>query len=208
VDCIAIKLAPICVLGIVLCHGGDTSRQEQDEIEKASDALWQLLLGMLDKATLTLGDNRRVDLSQTMIFLTSNLGGRKITEMMTDRIGFVQPGRKPDDGLNGKLERTALGAARRRFAPEFMNRLDKVVVFQSLQPMHLEQILEIELVIVQKRIMDTAREKFLFRVTPPARDFLLREGTDLKYGARHLKRPRCWCCWRQECGGAFDRHCT
>jgi ATP-dependent Clp protease ATP-binding subunit ClpA len=107
----------------VLCHGGDTSRQEQDEIEKASDALWQLLLGMLDKATLTLGDNRRVDLSQTMIFLTSNLGGRKITEMMTDRIGFVQPGRKPDDGLNGKLERTALGAARRRFAPEFMTPL-------------------------------------------------------------------------------------
>jgi ATP-dependent Clp protease ATP-binding subunit ClpB len=159
-----------------------------DEIEKASDALWQLLLGMLDKATLTLGDNRRVDLSQTMIFLTSNLGGREITEMMTSKIGFVQPGRKPDDVLDGKVERTALGAARRRFSPEFMNRLDKVVVFQSLRPTHLEQILEIELVMVQKRVMDTAREKFLFRVTPAARAFLLCEGTDLKYGARHLKR--------------------
>ncbi len=159
-----------------------------DEIEKASDTLWQLLLGMLDKATLTLGDNRRVDLSQTMIFLTSNLGGREITEMMTDRIGFVQPGRKTDDELNGKLERTAVGAARRKFSPEFMNRLDKVVVFQSLRPTHLERILEIELVMVQKRIMETAREKFLFRVTPAARAFLLREGTDLKYGARHLKR--------------------
>src|SRR6266446_4097902 len=53
-----------------------------DEIEKASDALWQLLLGMLDKATLTLGDNRRVDLSQTVIYLTSNLGGGEITELM------------------------------------------------------------------------------------------------------------------------------
>jgi ATP-dependent Clp protease ATP-binding subunit ClpB len=62
-----------------------------DEIEKASDALWQLLLGILDKATLTLGDNRRVDLSQTMIFLTSNLGGGEITELMTGGMGFVQP---------------------------------------------------------------------------------------------------------------------
>src|SRR5450755_1514247 len=96
-----------------------------DEIEKASDALWQLLLGMLDKATLTLGDNRRVDLSQTVIFLTSNLGGREITEMMTDRIGFMRPGRKSDDVLDVKVERTAVGAARRKFSPEFMNRLDK-----------------------------------------------------------------------------------
>jgi ATP-dependent Clp protease ATP-binding subunit ClpB len=159
-----------------------------DEIEKASDALWQLLLGMLDKATLTLGDNRRVDLSQTMIFLTSNLGGREITEMMTGKIGFMQPERKPDAVLDGKLERTALGAARRKFSPEFMNRLDKVVVFQSLRSTHLEQILQIELAMVQKRVMDTAREKFLFRVTPGAQGFLLREGTDLKYGARHLKR--------------------
>src|SRR6201988_236970 len=62
-----------------------------DEIEKASDALWQLLLGMLDKATLTLGDNRRVDLSQTVIFLTSNLGGGEITELMQGGMGFIQP---------------------------------------------------------------------------------------------------------------------
>ncbi|MGB7023104.1 MAG: AAA family ATPase [Candidatus Acidiferrales bacterium] len=60
-----------------------------DEIEKASDALWQLLLGILDKATLTLGDNRRVDLSQTMIILTSNLGGSERTELMTGKLGFA-----------------------------------------------------------------------------------------------------------------------
>src|SRR5471032_2914454 len=94
-----------------------------DEIEKASDALWQLLLGILDKATLTLGDNRRVDLSQTMIFLTSNLGGTEITEMMSDRIGFAHAGRKPADVPDVKMERTAVGAARRKFSPEFMNRL-------------------------------------------------------------------------------------
>jgi ATP-dependent Clp protease ATP-binding subunit ClpB len=159
-----------------------------DEIEKASDALWQLLLGMLDKATLTLGDNRRVDLSQTVIFLTSNLGGGEITELMTGGMGFVQPEHRPADALDGKVERTAEGAARRKFSPEFMNRLDKVVVFHPLRPQQLEQILEIELGSVQRRVLDTARGQFLFRVTPAARAFLLREGTDLKYGARHLKR--------------------
>ena len=159
-----------------------------DEIEKASDALWQLLLGMLDKATLTLGDNRRVDLSQTMIFLTSNLGGGEITELMNGGMGFVQPADKPADKLDGKVERTAQEAARRKFSPEFMNRLDKVVVFHPLRPVQLEQILDIELAMVQRRVLDTARGQFLFRVTPAARTFLLQEGTDLKYGARHLKR--------------------
>ena len=159
-----------------------------DEIEKASDSLWQLLLGMLDKATLTLGDNRRVDLSQVVIFMTSNLGGGEITELMSGGMGFVQPVDKPADTLDCKVTRTAQEAARRKFSPEFMNRLDKVVVFHPLRPVQLEQILEIELSMVQRRVLDTARGQFLFRVTPAARNFLLREGTDLKYGARHLKR--------------------
>jgi len=160
-----------------------------DEIEKASDALWQLLLGILDKATLTLGDNRRVDLSQTMIFMTSNLGGGEITELMTGGMGFapaVSPESKPR--LDEKVERTAAEAAKRKFAPEFMNRIDKIVVFHPLRSEQLEQILEIELGMVQQRVLETARGRFLFRVTPAAREFLLREGTDLKYGARHLKR--------------------
>jgi len=160
-----------------------------DEIEKASDALWQLLLGILDKATLTLGDNRRVDLSQTMIFMTSNLGGGEITELMTGGLGFA-PLLRPETqtGLDQKVERTAAEAAKRKFAPEFMNRIDKVVVFHPLRSEQLEQILEIELGMVQQRVLETAKGRFLFRVTQPARDFLLREGTDLKYGARHLKR--------------------
>jgi len=159
-----------------------------DEIEKASDALWQLLLGILDKATLTLGDNRRVDLSQTLIFMTSNLGGSEITEFMEGGIGFA-PGAhaKSRSQLDDKVERTAIEAARRKFAPEFMNRIDKVVVFRPLRSQQLEQILEIELGMVQQRLLETNRP-FLFRVKPAAREFLLREGTDLKYGARHLKR--------------------
>ncbi|HWZ96431.1 MAG TPA: AAA family ATPase [Candidatus Dormibacteraeota bacterium] len=159
-----------------------------DEIEKASDALWQLLLGMLDKATLTLGDNRRVDLSQTVIFLTSNLGGGEITELMSGGMGFIQPKDKPTADLDEKVERTAVEAARRKFSPEFMNRLDKVVVFHPLQRTQLEEVLEIELGQVQQRVLETARGQFLFRVTNAARDFLLQEGTDQRYGARHLKR--------------------
>lgn len=160
-----------------------------DEIEKASDSLWQLLLGILDKATLTLGDNRRVDLSQTMIFMTSNLGAGEITELMTGGLGFA-PQQRPETqaGLDEKVERTASEAAKRKFAPEFMNRIDKVVVFHALRPEQLESILDIELGMVQRRVLETARGRFLFGVTPPARQFLLKEGTDMKYGARHLKR--------------------
>jgi ATP-dependent Clp protease ATP-binding subunit ClpA len=160
-----------------------------DEIEKASDALWQLLLGILDKATLTLGDNRRVDLSQTMIFMTSNLGSGEISELMTGGMGFapiVPADLKPR--LDEKVEKSATEAAKRKFAPEFMNRIDKTVVFHPLRSEQLEQILEIELGMVQQRVLETAKGRFLFRVTQPAKNFLLREGTDLKYGARHLKR--------------------
>jgi ATP-dependent Clp protease ATP-binding subunit ClpA len=159
-----------------------------DEIEKASDALWQLLLGMLDKATLTLGDNRRVDLSQTVIFLTSNLGGGEITELMQGGMGFVRPSEKPAAGFDEKIERTAIEAARRKFSPEFMNRLDKVVVFHPLRREQLEKVLEIELGQVQQRVLETAKGQFLFRVTDTGREFLLQEGTDQRYGARHLKR--------------------
>jgi ATP-dependent Clp protease ATP-binding subunit ClpA len=159
-----------------------------DEIEKASDSLWQLLLGILDKATLTLGDNRRVDLSQTMIFLTSNLGGGEMMELMTGGLGFVQPRDKTEDRLDHKIERTGQEAAKKKFSPEFMNRLDKVVVFRPLREEQLNQILDIELGMVQQRVLGGRRGQFLFRVTDPVRRFLLREGTDIKYGARHLKR--------------------
>src|SRR5881227_1821377 len=106
-----------------------------DEIEKASDALWHLLLGILDKATLTLGDNRRVDFSKCMVVLTSNLGARDMAELITGGIGFA-PGKgvkHPDSEVDQKIYRTAVEAARRKFSPEFMNRIDKVVVFRSLK---------------------------------------------------------------------------
>jgi ATP-dependent Clp protease ATP-binding subunit ClpB len=167
-----------------------------DEIEKASDALWQLLLGILDKATLTLGDNRRVDLSQALIFMTSNLGGVEITELTGGGLGFVQPENRLADELDTKVDRTAREAARRKFSPEFINRLDKIVVFRTLQPEQLEKVLDIELRRLQERVLGVAAaasggsggRPFVFNVTPEARHYLLREGTDVRYGARHLKR--------------------
>jgi ATP-dependent Clp protease ATP-binding subunit ClpA len=162
-----------------------------DEIEKASDALWQLLLGILDKATLTLGDNRRVDLSACLIVLTSNLGAGEMHDLMDGGLGFAKS-RKPDQvdtRLDDKITRTAQEAARRKFSPEFMNRIDKIVVFKTLRPEHLEQILEIELGMVQQRILQaTGNNQFVFSCTQKVKRFLLDEGTDPKYGARHLKR--------------------
>ncbi len=123
-----------------------------DEIEKASDALWQLLLGVLDKATLTQGDNRRVDFSRSMIFLTSNLGAQEMARLMTGGMGFsAQPG-QTDDELDAKLYRVATEAARRKFSPEFMNRIDETIVFRPLGREELEQVLDIELARVQERI--------------------------------------------------------
>src|SRR6195256_398716 len=161
-----------------------------DEIEKASDALWQLLLGILDKATLTLGDNRRVDFSKCMVIMTSNLGAREMSELISGGIGFA-PGKgvkNPDNEVDQKIYRTAVEAARRKFSPEFMNRIDKVVVFRSLKEHHLRQILDLELQAVQDRIMASAGTKFVFQCSDTAKDMLLREGLDFKYGARHLKR--------------------
>ncbi|MGC2695559.1 MAG: AAA family ATPase [Candidatus Angelobacter sp.] len=162
-----------------------------DEIEKASDALWQLLLGILDKATLTLGDNRRVDLSQCLIVMTSNLGAHEMDDLMTGGLGFGNTQRQGhmDAALDDKITRTAQDAARRKFSPEFMNRIDKIVVFKTLKGEHLEQILEIELGMVQQRILQaTGNSQFVFSCTAPVKAFLLQEGTDPKYGARHLKR--------------------
>src|ERR1700745_2148729 len=160
-----------------------------DEIEKASDALWQLLLGILDKATLTLGDNRRVDLSQCIIIMTSNLGAGEMSNLVVGGMGFAQKPTEVDATFDEKIDRTATEAARRKFTPEFMNRIDKTVVFKTLRSEHLQQILEIELGMVQQRIlMASAANQFLFSCTQKVKNFLLHEGTDPKYGARHLKR--------------------
>jgi ATP-dependent Clp protease ATP-binding subunit ClpB len=167
-----------------------------DEIEKASDALWNLLLGILDKATLTLGDNRKVDFSRAMIFMTSNLGASEMSALMSPKLGFHVGAAQAklaagevEEGMSDKLARSGLEAARRKFTPEFMNRLDKVVTFQPLGSRELKKILDIELNLVQQRIFNTSPERaFVFTLSDTSKEFLLEQGTDMKYGARHLKR--------------------
>jgi ATP-dependent Clp protease ATP-binding subunit ClpA len=167
-----------------------------DEIEKASDALWNLLLGILDKATLTLGDNRKVDFARALIFMTSNLGAAEMSALMNPKLGFMAGAARAkmatgtvDQGIGEKMARSGIEAARRKFTPEFMNRLDKVVTFQPLGTEQLKRVLDIELNLVQQRIFNTSSDRaFVFTLSDQSKDFLLTEGTDLKYGARHLKR--------------------
>jgi len=162
-----------------------------DEIEKASDALWNLLLGILDKGVLTLGDNRKVDFSSSMIFLTSNLGAGEMCALSGPQLGFSPASKDAgsQDGREAKLSRIGAAAARRKFTPEFINRLDKIVVFKPLGGDELRKILDIELEVVQRRLQTAAADShFQVSVTESARELLLRAGTDSRYGARHLKR--------------------
>ncbi len=158
-----------------------------DEIEKANDALWNLLLGILDKATLTLGDNKRVDFSRAIIFLTSNLGAAEMNAILRPRLGFA--GSVPaGQQLSAKLASVGTEAARRRFTPEFLNRIDRVVTFHPLAAAELQGILDLELRAVGERLQRATGAAIDVRLTRGARDLLLYEGTDARYGARHLKR--------------------
>lgn len=162
-----------------------------DEIEKAAPALWQLLLGIMDKATLKDGKNERVDFTSCVIYMTSNLASREVKNLITGGLGFnsgpVESGKQIDE----KIYRTAVQAASRHFSAEFMNRLDRTIVFHSLTAEHLEKILDVELGRLQDRITVQAavnNTPFVFHCTSAARMFLIQEGTDTKSGARQLKR--------------------
>jgi len=154
-----------------------------DEIEKASDTLWNLMLGILDKATLTLGDNTKVDFSKAMIFMTSNVGAWEMSALTKPRLGFARLVE------NCEIGRSGIEAARRKFTPEFINRIDKMVVFRSLGANELNRILDIELNYVRQRVLKADDGLlFGFAVTAAGKQFLLNEGTNVEYGARHLKR--------------------
>lgn len=165
-----------------------------DEIEKASDALWNLLLGILDKGILTTGDNRRVNFSQSMIFMTSNLGSAEVRSLLNPKLGFNSAPVGTEDSRSGRtgdrIVKSSIEAARRKFTPEFWNRLDKVTVFRPLGSEQLRQILDLELYFVQQRVLQAGAgdRSFAFTLTDAAKTLLLEQGTDSQYGARHLKR--------------------
>lgn len=161
-----------------------------DEIEKGHYDLHNLLLGILDKGIMRLGNNTVIDFTRTMIFMTSNIGSREVSKLSTGAIGFEKRRELDLDKLDQDIYKTARAAAEKKFSPEFMNRLDRVVVFRSLSHTDMEKVLDLELVKLQNRILDTysADRVFAFHVEPAARKFLLREGVEQKSGARNLKR--------------------
>jgi len=156
-----------------------------DEIEKASDALWQLLLGILDKATLTLGTNAQVNFSNQIIVMTSNLGSSDMAKIVDGGVGFKYDS-DPLGNLEMKLGTTAINAAKKKFTAEFFNRIDKVVVFKTLTKDQVAQILMIELGDVQQRLQH-GETPFLMHVSKDAKAALLNEGYSPKYGARELR---------------------
>jgi CheY-like chemotaxis protein/energy-coupling factor transporter ATP-binding protein EcfA2 len=161
-----------------------------DEIEKAAPSITSLLLGILDKGILRLGDNSVVNFEKSLIFFTSNLGAREMLKEINPHIGFQSgsSSKTPVD-LTNKIQAIGLGAVRKRFSPEFVNRIDAVVTYKPLDAEALEMILDHDVRNLQKHVNSRLGERcFQIEVTPETREFLLQKGVSQEYGARELKR--------------------
>lgn len=160
-----------------------------DEIEKAAHSVTKLLLGILDKGILRLGDNTSVNFEKSLIFFTSNLGAREMMKEINPNIGFQSASSRSPADLTTRLESIALGAVRKRFSPEFVNRIDAVVTYNPLDAGAIETILEHDLRALQDHVNLRLGERyFSIDVTPEAKQFLLQRGVSSEYGARELKR--------------------
>ncbi len=160
-----------------------------DEIEKAAPSLSQLLLGVLDKATLRLGDGGEVNFEKSLIFLTSNLGARDMVSELQPGLGFETEVRRPGAELSAHLERVGLRAVQRHFSPEFVNRIDAVITYRPLGNESLVAILEQHVVDLQRHVLNRLGSRsFDIEVAPAARFFMLEKGTSMEYGARELRR--------------------
>src|SRR5499427_4610178 len=160
-----------------------------DEIEKAAPSMTRLLLGVLDKGILRLGDNTQVNFEKSLVFLTSNLGAREMMKEINPDFGFqsAQPAARTD--LTSKLQNIALVAVRKRFSPEFVNRIDCIITYQPLTPESLSAILDQQIVDLQSHVNTRlGNRSFVLDVPPEARQFLLQKGTSSEYGARELNR--------------------
>ncbi|MDP9236266.1 MAG: AAA family ATPase [Chloroflexota bacterium] len=152
-----------------------------DEIEKAHPDLFNLLLQILDDGRLTDGQGRTVDFRNTVIIMTSNLG---TSSEAKGRFGFVSS-RAADDGQREVRQETIEKALREAFRPEFLNRVDEIIIFEPLTEKELEQIVELILADVRRRLADRQVD---FEVTEAAKQELVREGFDRQFGARPLRR--------------------
>ena len=176
---LAAAASPACDIALVLF----------DEIEKAAPSLTQLLLGVLDEAQLRLGDNTDVNFEKTLIFLTSNLGAREMMREVKPSLGFSSGIVRDQADLAGKLEEISLGAVRRRFSPEFVNRIDAVVTYQPLGSDSLAKILDQQIEGLRNHVNARLGERaFRLELTECAKEFLIQKGTSTEFGARELKR--------------------
>src|SRR6267142_6874397 len=148
-----------------------------DEIEKAAHSMTKLLLGILDKGILRLGDNSVVKFEKSLIFFTSNLGAREMLNEINPHIGVQSGSSKTPIDLANKIQAIGLGAVRKRFSPEFVNRIDAVVTYKPLDTEALEMILDHDVRKLQKHVNSRLGERcFQIEVTPETREFLLQKG--------------------------------
>lgn len=157
-----------------------------DEIEKASDNLWHLLLGILDKGTVTLGTNAKTDFTKSIILMTSNAGSVEMDKAINGgSLGFsIVEGGTDQDGIAN----IGVSAAKKKFTPEFINRLDRMVPFHTLSQDQISQIAELELERIQKDVLEKTNPICFFKVSPAAKRALISEGYDPKYNGRNIRR--------------------
>src|SRR5690349_12655003 len=160
-----------------------------DEIEKAAPSMTRLLLGVLDKGILRLGDNSQVNFEKSLVFLTSNLGAREMMREINPDFGFQSVKGMERSDLTSKLQNIALVAVRKRFSPEFVNRIDCIITYQPLTAESLSAILDHHITDLQNHVNTRlGNRSFALEVPFESRQWLLQKGTSPEYGARELNR--------------------
>ena len=160
-----------------------------DEIEKAAPSMTRLLLGVLDKGLLRLGDNSSVNFEKSLVFLTSNLGAREMMREINPEFGFQSVKGMERSDLTSKLQNIALVAVRKRFSPEFVNRIDCIITYQPLTAESLSAILDHHITDLQNHVNTRlGNRSFTLEVPFETRQWLLQKGTSPEYGARELNR--------------------
>lgn len=155
-----------------------------DEIEKAAPSVAKLLLGIFDKGILCLGDNTKVNFEKSLIFLTSNLGAK---DMIAELTPFGLTPKAPVQ--HAKLNNIGMAAVKRKFSPEFINRIDNVITYKSLTPEHLALVCDLEITALQTHIGNRLGHKSITLEVPlEAKQWMVLNGTSAEYGARELKR--------------------
>src|SRR6202167_2061674 len=168
----------------VTSEGSNLSLVLFDEIEKAAPSMTRLLLGVLDKAVLRLGDNTSVNFERSMIFLTSNLGAAAMRKELCPDFGFESMVQLASRGGLAKLASIGMGEVRRKFSPEFVNRIDAVITYQPLSADSLAIIFNQQIAALEKHIHVRLEERaFAIELSEAARGLLLKLGTSAEFGA-------------------------